>query len=97
MGGRGIGVVMHENQLPRLKKIAGQINGIQNMISQDRYCMDILVQIKSAMSALAKVRDNILRGHLNSCVKLALTGESEAGAKEKVDELIKYLDKLCKD
>jgi DNA-binding FrmR family transcriptional regulator len=87
---------MHEDQMPRLNKIEGQIRGIKKMIEQDRYCMDILVQIKSAISALAKVRDNILKNHLNSCVKHAFSGKHPETAKAKVDELINFLDKMCR-
>ncbi len=86
---------MHEDQLPRLNKITGQINGIKKMIQDKRYCMDILVQIKSVLSALSKVRDNILKQHLNSCVKHALSGNDKINAEEKINELISFLDKLC--
>ncbi len=88
---------MHKSQLPRLNKISGQINGIKKMIEENRYCMDILVQIKSVMSAMAKVRDNVLKEHLNSCVKTALSSNNERQATEKINEVINYIDKMCKE
>ena len=54
----------HENQLVRLKKVEGQIRGIQTMIEEQRYCMDILPQIRALTGALRKIESGILERHL---------------------------------
>lgn len=52
----------------RLKIIAGQINGIQQMISEDRYCDDVLLQVASATNALKSLGSEILKSHMKSCM-----------------------------
>lgn len=52
----------------RLKIIAGQINGIQQMIDDDRYCDDVLLQISSATNALKSLGNEILKSHMKSCM-----------------------------
>lgn len=80
---------MHEDQLARLGRIAGQVAGIRKMIEEGRYCMDILIQLRAARAALKRVEGNILRRHLQHCVAQALGGKS---AEEKVDELQRYFE-----
>lgn len=52
----------------RLRIIAGQINGIQQMIDDDRYCDDVLLQVASATNALKSLGNEILKGHMKSCM-----------------------------
>jgi len=82
---------MHEDQIARLNKIEGQIRGIKKMITDGRYCVDILTQIRSANRALAKVKDNIFQGHLEACVHDSLVGNDPADRQKKVDEIIELL------
>lgn len=70
----------------RLRKISGQINGIDRMIDEDYPCEDILMQINASTSALQKVGQIVLEGHLNHCVK-------EGIKTEKKDKLIRDLAK----
>jgi DNA-binding FrmR family transcriptional regulator len=66
----------------RLRRIEGQIRGIQRMVDEDTYCIDVLTQISAASSALQAVALNLLDGHLGHCVADALaSGGSEAEAK----------------
>ena len=58
-----------ENLLKRLKKIIGQVNAIDRMVDEDVPCEDIMMQINAAKSALHKVGQIILEGHLNHCVR----------------------------
>ena len=58
----------------RINRIAGQVNGIQKMIDNDRYCVDILTQIAAVRSALNQLGVEMLRGHLESCVVNAEDG-----------------------
>jgi len=81
------------NSLDRLKKIEGQIRGIQKMIENGRYCIDIINQITAAGKALDMVSLIVMKGHLETCVSDAIqSGES----KEKIDELIDTLYKFIK-
>ncbi len=79
----------HGEELARLGRIAGQVAGIRKMIEEERYCMDILVQLKAVRAALKKVEGNILRRHMNHCVVQALGGGQQE-AEQKVAELQKY-------
>jgi DNA-binding FrmR family transcriptional regulator len=85
---------MHEAQIVRLNRIEGQIRGITRMIQDDRYCVDILTQIRSASNALAKVQENIFKGHLESCVRDSLTGDDARDREAKVDEILDILSKF---
>jgi len=85
---------MHESQIVRLNRIEGQIRGISKMITEGRYCVDILTQIRSASSALAKVQENIFKGHLESCVRDSLTGDDSQDREAKIDELLEILSRF---
>jgi DNA-binding FrmR family transcriptional regulator len=84
----------HSAQIIRLNRIEGQIRGISKMIKEGRYCVDILTQIRSASSALAKVQENIFKGHLESCVKDSLTGDDHRDREDKVNEILDILSKF---
>ena len=84
----------HSAQIVRLNRIEGQIRGISKMIQEKRYCVDILTQIRSASNALAKVQENIFKGHLESCVKDSLTGDDPRDREAKVDEILDILSKF---
>ena len=71
----------------------GQLNGISKMIEEDRYCMDISNQILATQAILQKVNEEILKAHMNHCVKEALVnGDGE----EKIDEIMNILKKMYK-
>jgi DNA-binding FrmR family transcriptional regulator len=86
----------HEEQLQFLKKIEGQVAGLQRMIKEKRYCVDILTQIHSVIGALYRVENQIFRKHLDGCVVNALKGKSEAEKQEKIDEIIELMGKFRK-
>lgn len=86
----------HHDQLIALKRIEGQVRGLQKMIEDKRYCIDIMTQISAVTGALLKVQDNILDKHLNMCVNNALTGKSLAEKKEKIKEVISVIKKFRK-
>ena len=81
----------HNKQLASLKRIEGQVRGIIKMIDEGKYCIDILNQIKAAKSALVRVESNVLKKHIESCVKDSL--ENKGAADKKVDELLKLINK----
>lgn len=83
----------HKETLPRLKKIEGQVRGIMKMIEDEKYCIDILNQISAVKGALHKAEMMILKNHINGCVTTAIKSEN---ADDKIDELMKTLDKFSK-
>lgn len=85
---------MHEAQVIRLNRIEGQVRGISKMVQEERYCVDILTQIRSASSALARVQENIFKGHMESCVRESLTGDDPRDREAKVDEILVLLSRF---
>ena len=80
--------------LARLKKVEGQVRGIQKMIEDRRYCVDVVMQLAAAESALHGVAEIILRNHLETCVLSAFRSDDEKGRQAKVDELMRVYGKL---
>ena len=82
----------HHDQLVALRRIEGQIRGVQKMIEEGKYCVDILTQVHAVVGSLARVEDNILEKHLNSCVADAVKSKkgTEAKLKEVLDVVRKY-------
>lgn len=73
----------HDDNIRRLKSAEGHLRGVQRMLEQDVYCVDVIQQIRAVQAALNKVTANILEQHLNSCVITAVRGE-DAGERERV-------------
>jgi DNA-binding FrmR family transcriptional regulator len=78
----------------RLKRAAGQVQGIQRMVEEDRYCVDVLLQIAAARAALAKAGQLMLASHLQTCVKGAFGSTDEQDRQTKIDELIRLFEKM---
>ena len=78
--------------LNRLSRIEGQVRGIRGMLEKDAYCVDILVQVAAANSALNSFAKELLAQHIGTCV----ADDLRAGSEEKLDELIKLLPRLMK-
>ena len=78
----------------RLKKIQGQVNGISNMIDQDIPCEDILIQINAVKSAIYKVGQIILEGHLDHCVRDAINEGKADEAIERFSKAVSYFANL---
>lgn len=74
----------------RLNRIIGQLNGTKNMLDENRYCGDVLVQLSAAQSALKSVAQIILKEHMKTCV----VEEIEKGNTEIIDEAIDLIDRL---
>lgn len=72
----------------RLNRIAGQVQGIQRMVDDDRYCVDILTQIAAARAALGKVSNQVLEAHLDTCVVTSFASGNENDREAKVRELL---------
>lgn len=72
----------------RLRRIAGQIEGIARMIEEDRYCVDVLLQVASAQAALGQASKLVLRSHVETCVSAVMAAGKPAERRRKLDELM---------
>jgi DNA-binding FrmR family transcriptional regulator len=79
----------HQNQIPNLRRIEGQLKGIQTMVEGNQYCIDILNQIKAAKSALSSVENKILNKHIEECIENSLSSDKQLN--DKYEELMKVL------
>ncbi len=86
----------HTAQLLRLKRIHGQVAGLIRMVEEERYCVEILTQLRAVGAALAKVEEQILREHVEHCVGGAVRSGKTAAAREKLDELFDVLSRFGK-
>jgi DNA-binding FrmR family transcriptional regulator len=82
----------HEDNLVALRRIEGQVRGVQRMIEGRKYCIDILNQIYAVKGALGRVEEKILEKHLRNCVTEAVKGSSEKEKKQKMDEILKLIN-----
>ena len=84
--GASVGYVAHKDAyLTRLRRIEGQVRGLQRMIEQDQYCIDVLTQVSAVIKALQSVALGLLDEHLGHCVAQAIT-EGGTAAEDKVRE-----------
>ncbi len=74
--------------LGRLKRIEGQVAGIRRMVEEDRYCVDVLLQVAAAEAALDRVGHLVLASHVDTCVATALESGRPRERKRKLDELL---------
>ena len=81
----------HDSNLIALRRIEGQVRGVQRMVEDRKYCIDILNQIYAVKGALAKVEERILKRHFEHCVTEAVQGTSEKEKQKKLDEILKLI------
>ncbi|UCC41616.1 MAG: metal-sensitive transcriptional regulator [Candidatus Aminicenantes bacterium] len=84
----------HLEEIVALKRIEGQIRGIQKMIEEKRYCIDIITQISSVEGAIRRVEKNILNRHLRGCVRESFSRENKEDKEKKIEEIIDVLQKF---
>lgn len=83
-----------KNSVTRLLKTAkGQIEGVLNMIEDDRYCIDVCNQLFAVQSLIKKANKEILQSHMNSCVREAF---ENGNGEERINEILTILDKISK-
>jgi len=82
----------HQDNMTALRRIEGQVRGVQRMIANRQYCIDILNQIHAVKGALTRVEEKILQKHFQHCVKTAIMGSSEKEKQQKLDEILKLID-----
>ena len=82
----------HQANLVALRRIEGQVRGVQGMIEKRAYCIDIINQVAAIRGALARVEEKILGKHFRNCVTDAVKGSSETEKQQKLDEIIKLIN-----
>ena len=85
-----------EALVKRLHRIEGQVRGIERMVDEDRYCIDILTQIAAVNTALEALAFKILDEHVRHCVAGALASGDEADAREKTEELLEAVRRFVR-
>ncbi len=83
-----------EEVLARLRRVEGQVRGLERMVTEDAYCIDILTQITSLVAASEKVASILMQDHLDHCVQEAMEGEGEA--EEKISEFKAALERFLR-
>ena len=86
-GAIGVDSAIKDRNIKRLRRIEGQIRGLQRMVDEERYCADIMIQIASVQEALRAVGRELMRNHLKHCGSAAIRG-SEEKAEAMYDEII---------
>lgn len=81
----------HSVHIKRLNRVKGQVEGIEKMILDRRYCPDIIAQLKAASAALRAVEAEVFKSHLRGCVKSAFNSEDAFESEEKIQEIIKMI------
>jgi DNA-binding FrmR family transcriptional regulator len=82
--------------LKRLRRIEGQVRGLERMVEDDRYCIDVLTQIAAVETALEAVASKVLEDHVSHCVAGALASGDEAEATAKTDELLAAVNRFVR-
>lgn len=86
----------NQDSLRRLKTAEGHIRGVQRMVEEDAYCIDIIRQIHAIQSALNKISFNILDNHLNSCLISAVRGDDPEQQDRVLQEIIDVFEAATK-
>jgi DNA-binding FrmR family transcriptional regulator len=88
----GVDPEIKARNLTRLRRIEGQVRGLQKMVEEDRYCADVLTQISSVHEALRSVARELMRNHLKHCATAAIKAGDES-ADAMYDELVELMHK----
>ncbi len=93
MGGdKGKNQMKHVEAIQRLRSIEGHIRGIQRMLDEEVYCIDVIRQIQAVQAALSKVNTMILDEHLNSCLITAVRGEDPSERERVLKEIAEVFE-----
>jgi len=78
----------------RLRRIEGQVRGLQRMVEEERYCADILMQVSSVQEALRGTSRALLRNHLRHCATAAIRSDDPEASESMYDELVSLMDRM---
>jgi CsoR family transcriptional regulator, copper-sensing transcriptional repressor len=87
----GVDPELKDSNRKRLRRIEGQVRGLQKMVEDDRYCADIITQIASVQEALRGVARNLMKNHLHHCAAKALRSGKKEEAQAMYDELLELI------
>ncbi len=85
-----------DDYLKRLRRIEGQVRGLQRLIEEDTYCIDVLTQVSAVTKALESVAVGLLDEHVRHCVRDAALGDDVEHADEMISEAMKAIERLVK-
>lgn len=85
-------IMRSDDNLKRLKIVAGHLGGVIRMLEEDAYCIDVIRQIQAVQAALNKVSAAILENHLNSCVTTAIRGEDPSERERVMKEITEVFE-----
>jgi len=77
----------------RLSRIEGQVRGLDRMVEEDRYCIDIVTQIAAVRAALRRLQEEILRDHVSHCVEHAIASGDQVEQRRKIEELMEVIER----
>jgi DNA-binding FrmR family transcriptional regulator len=77
--------------LKRLKRVAGQVGGVADMVENDRYCIDVVTQISAVRAALRRIEEEVLADHVGHCVEAAIRSGDRDEQRKKVAELMEVV------
>jgi DNA-binding FrmR family transcriptional regulator len=89
----GVDPAIKESNQKRLRRIEGQVRGLQKMVEEDRYCADIITQVASVQEALRGVARNLMKNHLRHCAAKALQSGKKEQTEGMYDELLELIYK----
>lgn len=84
-----------DDYVKRLRRIEGQVRGLQRMVEEDAYCVDVLTQVSSVTSALRGVAIGLLNEHVNHCVRKAAQ-DDPSGADDMIEEATRAIERLVR-
>jgi len=84
----------HSAEVARLNRVAGQIEGVKQMIAEKRYCPEIIAQLRAVQAATKAIESELLKRHLGACVKEAFQSNDATEVDTKIDELMRIFQKL---
>ena len=84
----------HLEQLSRLRRAGGQLGGVVRMVEEERYCVDILTQLRAVRAALKRVEEQVLREHVEHCVVQAVKRGKRADQQATIDELLDVVSRF---
>ena len=81
-----------DDTMRRLRSIAGHVKGIEKMVAEEAYCIDVIKQVQAVQAALNKVNDMILENHLHTCVISAVRGEDKDEREKVLEEIVSVFE-----
>lgn len=81
----------HRAHVAKLNRIEGQVKAVKQMIEDNRYCIDILSQLKAIRGAVLRVQKDVLQTHMQNCVKQAIQSKDHQDTDRKIQEILKVL------